>query len=90
MKEISYTVNDGVITFNKPIKGRGAIKIYFFREVDERATADFPRPFVTADGNGTPHYQWINGFKIHAVHVRVRKFFGLLGSKWVIANKQSA
>lgn len=84
MTQVTYKIENDKIIFNQPIKGKNAIKVYFYRlGLDESTQSDLP--ICTTDGNGTNEYQWVNGVNILTIHIKKKRLFGLLGYKWLIA-----
>lgn len=78
---MKYRVDGDKIVFDKPIKkGKDNIRVYFYREVDERQATDYP--IATANSNGTNTYDWADGVKIFNIDIRIPKFFGLIKGKW--------
>lgn len=82
---MKYTIQKDSIIFDKPIKkGKGNIKIYLTRMLDEREATDLP--VATTDGNGTKKYsiKSLMPMMINAVHIRQDRLWGLLKGKWQI------
>lgn len=80
--KFKYDKSKEVIVFNRPIKRSEIIRVYFYREVDERQTIDYP--IATANGEGKNELSWFGNFKIFRIEVKKTRLFGLLKSKWEI------
>lgn len=86
---ISYHYNkeEKTVIFSKPIKkGKDNIKIYFYRNIDERDTYDYP--VATTNANGTNKFDWLSGFDIMGINIKQPKLFGLLGNKWEVVTEE--
>ena len=72
------------LTFSpNPRKVKDGIKIYHYRNVDERETTDYP----IAIADSAKQLDWFSEHEILRVEYKRPRLFGLLGHRWEIVEK---
>lgn len=77
------------IIFSKPLKKcRDGVKVYFFRNVDETKTHDYPVATANTE-RGQKELSWFDNYEITGVLIKQKRFLGIFGSKWKVIENGS-
>jgi hypothetical protein len=78
--------NKQIIFDTAPRKGKNAIKVLFYRLVDEREKWDYPVAYADIK-KGQKVFDWVEDVEILEILVKEPRYLGLFGSRWKVVDK---